>query len=351
MNAVTIHFVSSADESVKGMLAALAGAFAPRWPLVVSSDLHAAFSAPPPVTETELLLLLDPDPQEILQAEAALDAQSLPRWGVLILTSDSEPDPSGAAIPPSEWQFSTLARHLRNACQIHTQRRQLARHEGDFRTMARRIRHDLNSPLNAISGMADVIQDLGAETAPDILSFIPPIHEAVDAMVKLIDRIATFSRLAVETPAFATFPMQEPLLAALDRLQLLMRQKDASVRSAPDLPSVHIHAHAPWVELLWQNLVANALQHAGARPVVEIGWKPLPAQRHIRFWVRDHGPGIAAEKQAALFSPFHLLHQEIRAHGLGLALVQRLVSLQDGVCGYEDAPGGGALFHFSLPCG
>src|SRR5262249_25927336 len=68
-----------------------------------------------------------------------------------------------------------------------------------------------------------------------------------------------------------------------------------------------------------------------------------------RFWVRDHGPDVPAEQRKLLFHPFHRLHELDSANGLGLSIVQRLVELQGGRCGYESAAGGGACFYFALP--
>jgi signal transduction histidine kinase len=70
----------------------------------------------------------------------------------------------------------------------------------------------------------------------------------------------------------------------------------------------------------------------------------------VRFWVRDHGPGIAAEDQARLFIPFTQLNHGLGdGHGLGLSIVRRIADKLDGQAGVESAPGRGSLFYFTLP--
>jgi signal transduction histidine kinase len=64
--------------------------------------------------------------------------------------------------------------------------------------------------------------------------------------------------------------------------------------------------------------------------------------------VSDGGPPLEPGIQGRLFSPFDQLHRR-PAPGLGLTIVQRLVALQGGECGYERRPDGSSVFFFTLP--
>ena len=71
---------------------------------------------------------------------------------------------------------------------------------------------------------------------------------------------------------------------------------------------------------------------------------------HVRFWVRDNGPGLTPEAQVSLFTPFTRLHQvRTEGHGLGLSIVQRIVEKLGGEVGIESQVGEGSLFYFTLP--
>ena len=69
----------------------------------------------------------------------------------------------------------------------------------------------------------------------------------------------------------------------------------------------------------------------------------------IRFWVRDNGPGLTPDEQTQLFVPFTRLNQ-VRAtgHGLGLSIVERIVTLLGGKVGVVSEPGAGSTFYFTL---
>jgi signal transduction histidine kinase len=109
--------------------------------------------------------------------------------------------------------------------------------------------------------------------------------------------------------------------------------------------------YGPWIEEVWVNYLSNAIKHGGSPPRIELD-ADVQADRMVRFWVRDHGPGISAEEQERLFIPFTQLAQvRAQGHGLGLSIVRRIVTKLSGQVGVESngVPGQGSLFFFTLP--
>lgn len=105
-----------------------------------------------------------------------------------------------------------------------------------------------------------------------------------------------------------------------------------------------------WLEEVWANLLSNAIKYGGQPPRIEIG-----SARHTdtmaRFWIRDHGAGIPLAQQALVFEPFERLHthSQQEGHGLGLAIVRRIVEKLGGEVGVTSTVGEGSTFYFSLP--
>jgi signal transduction histidine kinase len=73
----------------------------------------------------------------------------------------------------------------------------------------------------------------------------------------------------------------------------------------------------------------------------------------VRLAVRDHGPGLAADKVRAAFTPFERAGRPagdvIPGIGLGLALSRALARDLGGDLDHETPPGGGAAFVLTLP--
>jgi signal transduction histidine kinase len=110
--------------------------------------------------------------------------------------------------------------------------------------------------------------------------------------------------------------------------------------------------YLPWVEEVWVNYIDNAIKYGGAPPTIELG-ADQPVDGLVRFWVRDDGRGLTEEATEDLFREFSRLaeHREVEGHGLGLAIVRRIVRKLGGTVGVESEVGEGSLFHFSLPVG
>jgi signal transduction histidine kinase len=63
--------------------------------------------------------------------------------------------------------------------------------------------------------------------------------------------------------------------------------------------------------------------------------------------VRDSGPGIPADKQATIFEPFFTTKED--GSGLGLWIVQQIISAHGGLVEVSNVTGGGAVFAVRLP--
>ena len=97
--------------------------------------------------------------------------------------------------------------------------------------------------------------------------------------------------------------------------------------------------------IVFQNLLMNSAQAMQGKGTITValsardGW--------FRIDVIDHGPGIPAEIQAALFRPFKTT--KARGTGLGMATAKRLVELHEGRISVTSPPGGGTIVSVELP--
>jgi light-regulated signal transduction histidine kinase (bacteriophytochrome) len=208
------------------------------------------------------------------------------------------------------------------------------------------VSHDLRAPLRAVDGYARMLEEDYRERLDDEgRRLLGVVREASGRMGRLIDDLLAFSRLG----------RQEPAKRALDMAALLGEvlaeargESTAALEIAPLPPA---SADRAMIKQVWANLIGNAFKYSGKREGarVEVGAREEPGE--LVYWVRDNGVGFDMRYAGKLFGVFQRLHRadEFPGTGVGLAIVQRVVTRHGGRVWAEGKPGEGACFFFSLP--
>lgn len=222
---------------------------------------------------------------------------------------------------------------------------EIARLRGDLLTIAKRISHDLRTPLGGIAITAEALKEVLARHDPSAIPLAESLLISADEMSQLIKQVSFVARASANPEPKTPVPMAEAVSPALQRLESRLIKRNATVVEPPSWPVVP--GVLPWLEMIWWHLLLNAIVHGGQNGRIELGWAKQNGA--VRFWVSDNGPGVPEEWRGKLFNKFHCLHEDPGARGLGLSIVQRLVELQGGQCGHEQPAQGGACFFFTLP--
>lgn len=238
---------------------------------------------------------------------------------------------------------------LRVADAISEAADELARSNRELESFTYSVSHDLRAPLRHIDGYARMLaEDGGDRLDGDLRRYLDEIGASARRMGRLIDDLLAFSRLGRQSLTRVTVDMEALVDSSLSEASsgkpLIGRIVVGS------LPVVQ--ADPGLLKQVWTNLLANAIKYSGKRgadALVEVTGECEGGM--ARYRVRDNGVGFDMRYVDKLFHVFQRLHlqDEFEGTGVGLAIVQRIVSRHGGRVWAEGQLGTGATFTFELP--
>ena len=230
---------------------------------------------------------------------------------------------------------------------------ELEAQNAELDAFAHTVAHDLKTPLTSLIGFSSLLSMRLDETADEKLrSTLQIIGQNGRKMRNIIDELLLLASVRkMDEVEVSSLDMDNVVGEALARLMDVISESRADIVLPESWPEVV--GYGPWVEEVWTNYLSNAIKYGGSPPLVQLG---IDEQEDgmVRFWVRDNGDGLSPEDKAKLFTPFTRLHQvDIKGHGLGLSIVQRIVEKLGGQVGVESSGkvGEGSTFFFTLPGG
>jgi signal transduction histidine kinase len=211
--------------------------------------------------------------------------------------------------------------------------------------MARKVAHEVKNPLTPIAiSVSDLKRsyDLQRPDFPAVLdNAVRTITAEVDSLKRLLQEFSDFARF----PA----PKLEPVSVGpiLDDLRALYGREIEEGRLVVESPpgAVTVRADAGQIRQALVNLVKNGLEALDGSGRVSV--EARPAGRNLQITVADTGPGLTEDQRAGLFTPGFTT--KTHGSGLGLTIVDRIVSEHGGTIAVDSAEGRGTTFTIRLP--
>jgi signal transduction histidine kinase len=208
------------------------------------------------------------------------------------------------------------------------------------------VSHDLRAPLRAVDGYARMLEeDYRDRLDAEGQRLLRVVRDASNRMGRLIDDLLAFSKLGREEPA----KRRVDVGALVAEVVAELRDGSKAAIETAALPAAH--ADPAMLKQVWINLIGNALKYSGKREGARIAIGSREEGDEVVYWVRDNGAGFDMRYAGKLFGVFQRLHrhEDFPGTGVGLAIVQRVVTRHSGQVWAEGQPGQGACFYFSLP--
>jgi len=238
--------------------------------------------------------------------------------------------------------------HYRAKKDLAQKASQLEAQNAELDTFAQTTAHQIQGLLSQMIGYTSYLD----------MHYKSKLDEVGQGVVRHILRSGhKMSNVLSELFLLATVDKRDIPIIALDmdrivseaqkRIAFETEERDATITKPGVWPIVT--GYGSWIEEAWVNYISNGLKYGGDPPQITLGWEAV-ADNHIRFWVKDNGPGIAPEDQKRLFKA-HTRLRQIRAtgEGLGLFIVHRIIKKCGGEVGVDSEPGEGSVFWFTLP--
>ncbi len=206
------------------------------------------------------------------------------------------------------------------------------------------VAHEVRNPLFSISATVDALEsELGKEKEYAELTGL--LRSQVNRLRQLMRDLLDYGK----PPVLRLAPVhpREVLRRAMRACAGLAREREVSLIDVvqDDMPAIQVDGSR--LEQVFQNLLANAIQHSPRGAEVRALARLRPEDRAPEFLVEDHGTGIAPDEMPRLFEPF--FSRRKGGTGLGLSVVQRIVEAHGGRVSAANREGGGAVFTVRLP--
>jgi two-component system sensor kinase FixL len=216
-------------------------------------------------------------------------------------------------------------------------------------TMASTLAHELNQPLTALANYLETTRDLLADPDPETVAMV---REALDDAAKeslraghIVRRLRDFVARGEVEKRVEDLPRMIEEASTLG----LMGARERGVRAFFHLDprATPVLVDRVQIQQVLVNLIRNAVEAMADATKHDLTVTTVAqANGLIRVSVADTGPGISDEVAPQLFEAF--VSSKNEGMGLGLSICRTIIEAHGGRIWTEQAPSGGATFHFTL---
>lgn len=225
---------------------------------------------------------------------------------------------------------------------------QLQELKKEFELFSSFLSHDLRAPLRIINGYMKMIEeDKKNSMDEECMRIVEIVHNNAKKATELMDDLLAFSRIMTRELNINTINTSELVSEVISDLK-------ASLSHNPEIIKGNLETVTgdfSLIYLMFSHLISNAIKFSSKvdKPKIEIHSKK--ENNEIIFSVTDNGIGMDPDLISKLFTGFHRLHDpaEYEGTGMGLAIVNRIVTKHKGTVWMKSEPNKGATIYCSFP--
>ena len=209
------------------------------------------------------------------------------------------------------------------------------------------VSHEFKTPINAIEGYSTLLQN-DDNLTEEQKGYIEKILFNTTRLSSLVGSILLLSKLENQQipTSRAPYRLDEQIRQSLLSLEAAWAPKD--IEFDVELDRIEYIGNEAMMRHVWDNLISNAVKFSPNSGLVKMTL--TKRLRKIIFTIEDSGPGLTEEAQKRIFDKFYQAdgsHKQ-EGNGLGLTLVKRVLSIENGEIQAENRPCGGCCFTVTL---
>ena len=211
------------------------------------------------------------------------------------------------------------------------------------------VSHEMKTPISVIKNYAELLQT-GKGTEEERKEYARNIEEAAARLSDLISNILRLNKLENQRidPEIESYDLCGQLEECILHYEELWDEKDLELEVDMEEKAV-VQADRSLMEMVWNNLLSNAIKFT--EPGGSVSIRQTTSADHVEVAVTDTGCGMSRENVRHIFDKFYqgdTSHSK-EGNGLGLALVQRILTLMNGEISVISEEGKGSTFTVRLP--
>lgn len=225
----------------------------------------------------------------------------------------------------------------------------LTRSNAELEQFAYAASHDLQEPLRKVASYVQVLaEDYASQLDDQAREYIDFAVDGASRMRSLIDDLLAVSRVNVGTMTLRVCDCNQIVREVLNNFALTLDEIHATV-TVGDLPRVT--ADRAHLRQVFHNLLSNAVKYRRKDVPLTIDISVRHDDGYWEFSMQDNGVGFKEEYSEKIFMMFRRLvsRDDYPGTGMGLALVEKVVTNHGGRVSARSRPGVGSTFSFTLP--
>jgi two-component system, OmpR family, sensor kinase len=238
---------------------------------------------------------------------------------------------------------AAIATAVRNA--FDAQRRAQDR----LRSFVADASHELRTPLSTMNGWIDLYVQGGLRDPDQLDHAMARMQAEVGRMRLIVDELALLAHLDAAQPLNRA-PVDIVALAGevVDDARVVSDDRTITLHGVAE---VVVDGDGPRIQQVLRNLVGNAVQHTPPGTPVTVTVSTQDGGALVA--VHDEGDGIAPDHLPHVFERFYRVDPSRGggSSGLGLAIVEAIVTAHGGTVGVTSAPGRGTTVRITFPAG